>query len=136
MSQVKQTAKRKRRRKAVPLLGAAGLSLSLTGAASAMPDRQPVEPLAGERQATHEIIEVSDISLATFYVTDREDAGAARRRTRLAIGSCGGCGCGCGGACGGCWTGTYYTYPIFGDAPAPPPKAKSSHTRKTKPQDN
>ena len=39
--------------------------------------------------------EIFDVSLATFYVFDKENAGTFRRGVRLAAG--GGCGCGCGG---------------------------------------
>src|SRR4029077_157238 len=46
---------------------------------------------------SHEITlyeeEISDVSLATFYVFDNENAGTFRRRIKLAQG-CGGCGCG------------------------------------------
>ena len=38
--------------------------------------------------------EIADVSLATFYVFDKENAGPSRRSERLAC---------------GCWTGTYYT---------------------------
>ena len=62
--------------------------------------------------------EVADVSLATFYVFDKENAGPVRHGVRLAMGACGGCA-GCGGC--GCWTGTYYTAPVFGgDGDAPP----------------
>jgi hypothetical protein len=49
--------------------------------------------------------EVSDVSLSTFYVFDRERE--ASPGVRLAAGRCGG-GCGCGGhggGCGGCHMG-------------------------------
>jgi hypothetical protein len=67
MSQPK-ASKQKRRACAVPLLGAAGLSLSLASGASA------VTPNIG---VGHEITlgeeEISDVSLATFYVFDKEN---------------------------------------------------------------
>ena len=71
----------------------------------------------GDTGASHEIIlaeeEISDVSLATFYVFDKETAGTFRPGLRLAMGgNCGACG-GCGGGCG-CWTGTNYTTPVFG----------------------
>ena len=72
MSQPKQASKQKRRACAVPLLGAAGLSLSLASGASA------VTPSIG---VTHEITpgeeEISDVSLATFYVFDKENPGTS-----------------------------------------------------------
>jgi hypothetical protein len=64
---------------------------------------------------SHEITlreeEVSDVSLATFYVFDKENPGTFRPGVRVAV-----------GAGGGCWTGTYYTSPGSGnDAYRPPP---------------
>jgi len=130
MSHAKQGLKRKRRRKAVPILRAAGLSLSLAGAANAATDRLPTDLAAHNTRATHEITlaeeEIADVSLATFYVFDRERAAPTRSGRRLAS-SCGGCGCGCSGCsgCGGCWTGTNYSTSVFGTPkPAPAPQHK------------
>jgi hypothetical protein len=122
MSRVKQPPKRRRRNKAVPVLGAAGLSLALASGASvatASPDAHVLMQNAG---AGHEITlreeEVVDVSLATFYVFDKENAASLRPGVRIAMGMCGGCA-GCGGCVG--WTGTYYTAPVFGgDGDAPP----------------
>jgi hypothetical protein len=115
MLHAKQALKRKRRSKAVPVLGAAGL-LSLasgavaqaTGPAANLPTRT-IEP---SHELTLSEEEVFDVSLATFYVFDRETTPGFQ----LVGGGCGhggGCGCGhggchamggCGGfhACGGC----------------------------------
>jgi hypothetical protein len=86
---------RKRGSKVVPVLGAAGLSLSLAGAASAA-DAQVADALTHKAVVSHEITlgeeEIADVSLATFYVFDKENAGPSRRSERLAC---------------GCWTGTY-----------------------------
>ena len=123
MSHAKQDSKRKRRSKAVPLLGAAGLSLSLASGASATTTADPAaDPLTRNTGVSHEITldeeEISDVSLATFYVLDKENAGTLRPGVQLAMRGCGGCrgfarGCGgcrgcvgfffggCGG-CGGC----------------------------------
>ena len=108
MSHAKRASKRKRRRKAIPALGAAGLSLSLAGGASGGPAvNMPTQKV----EASHEIVlaeeEISDVSLATFYVFDKENVGAFRPGVQLARGGCGGGGCGgcrgCGGrGCGGC----------------------------------
>ena len=91
MSQTKQSLKRKHRACAVPLLGAAGLSLSLASGA----------PAATVGPAAHEITlgeeEISDVSLATFYVFDKENA----RIPGIQLAK-GGCGHGCGHGCGGC----------------------------------
>src|SRR5215475_12868854 len=95
----KQASKRKSRACAVPLLSAAGLSLSAASGAAAA----PVEPAVG-----HEIVlgeeEISDVSLATFYVFDKENPQTDLRLVGHG-GGCGGHGHGCGGhghGCGGC----------------------------------
>src|SRR5450755_3801200 len=98
MSDAKQAPQRRRMRKAMPVLGAAGLSLSLaSGAPAAIGGSAAGAPNAG---VSHEITlveeEISDVSLATFHVFDKEGNGTARPRTRLAVacGGCGGCFCG------------------------------------------
>src|SRR4029077_13313170 len=109
MSRAKKASKRKSRPCAVPLLGAAGLSLSMVSGA----------PAATVGPTAHEILlgeeEISDVSLATFYVFDKENVGTSEPAVQLArrrgCGGCRGCrgcrgchrGCGCGG-CGGCVT--------------------------------
>lgn len=109
----------------MPVLGAAGLSLTLASAASAATGAPVADVLTPNTGASHQITlsdeEISDVSLATFYVFNKEDAGAFRPGMRLAMGACSGCGgcAGCGGC--GCWTGTYYTSSVFGnDAYSPP----------------
>src|SRR6202167_976521 len=97
MSRTKQASKSKRRTKAVPVMGAAGLfslaggvgvAAASTGGPAADLPLQKVTP-------SHEIIlgeeELSDVSLATFYVVDKENAAAAKSGIRIARG-CGGCG--------------------------------------------
>ena len=107
MPHLKQAAKRNRRKQAVPVVGVVGVSLSLTGGASAatalppsdMPSRDTASP-----QITLNEEEIADVSLGTFYVFDRETAETPRLGERIAR-ACGGCrGCGgCGGGCGCCW---------------------------------
>jgi hypothetical protein len=101
MSHAKQASKRKRRSKALPVLGAAGLSFSLASGASSGPAVNMPTPNTG---VSHEITlaeeEISDVSLATFYVFEKENAGALRPGVQLVRGGCGG-GCG-GGGCRGC----------------------------------
>jgi hypothetical protein len=101
MPQAKKPSKRKHRACAVPLLGAAGLSLSLASGA----------PAATAGPTAHEITlgeeEISDVSLATFYVFDRENIGPSQPGVQLVHRGCGGCrgcrGCrGCHRGCGGC----------------------------------
>ena len=100
----KQTPKRKRRRKAVPVLGAAGLSLSLASGASGGPAvNMPTQKVEASPEIVLAEEEISDVSLATFYVFDRENIGTFRPGLQLARGGCGGGGCGCGcRGCGGC----------------------------------
>ena len=111
MSRVKQASKQKRTTKAaaVKVLGAAGLSFSLANSASAstMPtfgilqsdNTSPNPRLVLSEEEMH------DVSLATFYVFDRENVGSGMQLARGCGGGCGGCrGCGgCGGfrGCGG-----------------------------------
>ena len=94
MSRAKQSPSRKRFKKAVPVLGAAaGLSLSLASGASAGPAPHMPTPAA----AGHEIIlaeeEISDVSLATFSVYDKENSAPFPPDVQLARGGCGGGGC-------------------------------------------
>jgi hypothetical protein len=104
MARAKQVSRRKRRNKAVPVLGAAGL-LSLAGGASAGPAANLPEQQTGPtNEFTLGEEEVGDVSLATFYVFDKELAGSVKPDVHLVRG-CGGRGCGgrgCGGrGCGG-----------------------------------
>ena len=103
MSRVKQVSKRMRLTKAagVPALGAAGLSLSLVGSASASApatadDPQFLNTIPNQRFVLSEE-EIADVSLATFHVFDKENGTGGF--TRLAMGA-GGCGCGTGKGCG------------------------------------
>src|ERR1700722_13867305 len=107
----KQASKRTGRTKAVTALGAAGL-LSLAGGASAaiVGPAEPTEDTASRHVITLSEEEIFDVSLSTFYVFDKENAGTHHPDVQLAAGrGCGGRGCGgrggggrgCGG-CGGC----------------------------------
>ena len=105
MRQVKQASKRKRMAKSVPVLGAAGLTFSLVGGASAAvapttdAAKTPVLGLGHEFMLGEE--EIADVSLATFYVFDKEDiASELGQNVQLARGRGGGGGhggCGHGG---------------------------------------
>jgi len=99
MRQAKQTSKRKRRSKALPVLGAAGLSLSLAGTASAVPGGPAVNlPSSGNGDGNQVFLdeeEIADVSLATFYVFDKEDL-ASGSNVELVRHGCHGCH-GCGG---------------------------------------
>jgi hypothetical protein len=86
MPRVKQASQRS---KAIPILGAAGLSLTLTSGVSvagSTPDA-PARNAAVSHEMTLGEEEISDVSLATFHVFDKE--GQAGKRFA----------CGCGGGC-------------------------------------
>jgi hypothetical protein len=106
MSRVKQASKQKRTTKAgaVKVLGAAGLSFSLVGSASASKMPTASIPQSDNTSPNQRFVlseeEMVDVSLATFYVFDKENIGSGVQLAR----GCGGCGrgCGCGGGCRGC----------------------------------
>ena len=88
-----RTSKRKRRRKAVPILGTAGLSLSLVSGASIATPTPSLDTITRDAQGSHENIlreeEICDVSLVTFCVFDKERAGAFRAGERLIkVGGC------------------------------------------------
>ena len=119
MARTKQASKRDRRSKAVPVLGAAGLSLSLASGASASTGAA-ADVTPQNATQNHEIFlgdeEISDVNLSTFYVFDHENdattlkdglkmaywrrcrCGGCARACRCGWRACGGCG-GCGGCC-------------------------------------
>jgi hypothetical protein len=114
----------KRRSKALPALGFAGLSLSMASgacvptaeaSANAPPPSQKHEILLAEE-------EISDVSLATFHVFDKENGRSPPlfQKIRLAAGC--GAGCGCGAAC------AYWPQP-----PQPPQVTQPTQHRKKKP---
>src|SRR5260370_38695099 len=95
MRRVKQASKRKGATKAaVPALGAAGLSLSLVGgaSASAVPsaDVQPNNFSPSQAITMLGEEELAAVSLATFYLFDKENAAAAKGGVQLAWRGCGG----------------------------------------------
>jgi hypothetical protein len=109
MAHAKKASKTTRQRTALPVFGAAGASLAMAGGASAA----VVPPVNGPSQvaAPYSILvldeeEISDVSLATFYVLDRlnnkylGEQVAQRGGCRGGGGRCGGAGGRCGG--GGC----------------------------------
>jgi hypothetical protein len=116
MPQVKRAAKGKRPNKAVSVLGIAGVSwaASTGGSPAGMPSASLASPPAGsvadilwQNTAPFQIPfldeeEISDVSLATFHLFDKEDLGNSQSGTQVAFRGCGG-GCGChGGGCRGC----------------------------------
>jgi hypothetical protein len=81
---VKAQSKRRRRSKTIPALGAAGLSLTLANQASIAAAAPALDPMT---RVNHEIVlredEIFDVSLATFYVFDKEKPGAFGSGGRL-----------------------------------------------------
>jgi hypothetical protein len=123
MPRVKQAAKHARTTQAaaVTALGAAGLGLSLTGSASAYTTPTADVPQSDNISSNQRFVlgeeEMADVSLATFYLFDKENAGSDMQLAAVVVrrgcGGCRGCracrGCGvgwrgCGGCagCGGC----------------------------------
>jgi hypothetical protein len=114
MSQAKRASKGKRPSKAVSVLGIAGASLAASAGGS-LAD-MPVADIPSQNTAPFQFItlgeeELSDVSLATFHLFDKEGLGTPRSgMIQLARGGCGcghggggcghGCGCGHGGGCG------------------------------------
>jgi hypothetical protein len=92
MARAKQVSKRKRRRIALPVLGAAGASLAMAGGTSATAPTANVPSQATEPrpEVTLDEEEISDVSLATFYVFDRENAELGQGLKLAARGGCGG----------------------------------------------
>src|SRR4029077_18219822 len=101
----KRSSKSKRRSKALPALGFAGVSLSMASGACAATSEASANTPPPSRN--HEIFlgeeeEISDVSLATFYIFDKENAEPPPLRQKLRLAAGGGAGCGCGCACTGC----------------------------------
>jgi len=82
VSHANRNSKRKRRTKAVTVLGVAG-ALSLGGASGAAVG-PPSDTLTVNTTVTLYEEEISDVSLSTFYVFDHENAGARRPGLQLA----------------------------------------------------
>ena len=118
MSRVKQASKQKRTTKAaaVKAIGAAGLSFSMVGgaSASAMPtaDIPQFDNNSPNQRFSLSEDEMADVSLATFHLFDKESVGSNMQLAVVVVRGCRGCrGCGgcrgcrvwrgCGG-CGGC----------------------------------
>jgi hypothetical protein len=101
MTKAKRSSRRKRA-KAALAWGAAGVSLAMTGAASASAPATTVPSQDNARRLILAEEEISDVSLATFQVFDRENPPLSQG-IKVARGGgcgCGGCGHGGGGGCG------------------------------------
>ena len=127
MARAKNSLKRNGRKRAAPALGIAGVSLAMAGGASASTAGSAVDVPVQDTVTHHELFlgeeEISDVSLSTFYVFDKENtstslAGFEQVAWGCRCGGCRGCRCGfracrcgvhgcrCGwrgcGGCGGC----------------------------------
>ena len=89
---LKRASKRKRRSKTIPALGAAGLSLTLASEASLAATAPAFDTMTRKAGVNHEIIlredEIFDVSLATFYLFDKERAGVSGTSGLLKITGC------------------------------------------------
>jgi hypothetical protein len=118
MAHAKQASKRKRRSKALPVLGVAGVSLAMAGGASASTANSAADIQSQNTSPRHEIFlgeeEISDVSLSTFYVFDNENTAKPQLGEKIAWR---GCGCrGCGRGCGCGWRGCHGCYGCYGCA--------------------
>src|SRR4029077_4909071 len=99
MSQAKRASKGTRPSKAMSVLGIAGASLAASSSGSVADI--PPETTAPFQFFTLGEEEISDVSLVTFHLLDKEDLG--RLRSGIQLARSGGCGCGHGGCGhGGC----------------------------------
>jgi len=133
MSHVKQASKRRRRSKALPALGAAGLSLSLASGASAATTDPVASAQTRNVAASHEITlreeEIFEAGLATFCVFDKESTQLRQVGPRVSFG-CGCLGCAGVGACSAYSAGVDYQASTVGSNVNPPHyTAKPSHKR-------
>jgi hypothetical protein len=123
MARAKNSSKRNGRKRAAPALGIAGVSLAMASGASASTAGSAVDVPVQNTGTHHELFlseeEISDVSLSTFYVFDKENDATLKagvktawwgcrcgcaRGCRCGWRRCGGCGCGgCGGWCGCRW---------------------------------
>ena len=74
----------------MPLLGAAGLLALASGASAKAPADTSLPNTGMSRQVFLGEEEITDVSLATFYVFDKESAGSLKPGVQLARGGCGG----------------------------------------------
>jgi hypothetical protein len=121
MSRAKKASQRS---KALPMLGAAGLSLTLASGVCAAANGPAQDTSARNTAVSREITlrdeEVSDVSLATFHVFDKE----SQAGERLA--------CGCGGGC--CLFARAPSSAFGNDAYSPPPLRPIRRTHKHVPK--
>jgi hypothetical protein len=111
MARARNSSKRNRGKRAAPALGIAGVSLAMAGGASASTAGSAMDVPVQNTATHHELFlgdeEISDVSLSTFYIFDKENDATLQVGEKVAWGCRCGCrGCRCGGCrCGwrGCW---------------------------------
>ena len=84
MSHAKRVSTRKRGGKTMPALGAAGFLALASGASAEEPVVRSTPNTEVSREAFLGEEEVTDVSLATFYVFDKENTGLLKRGIQLA----------------------------------------------------
>src|SRR5271163_3583486 len=108
MTQAKRASKGKRPSKAVSVLGIAGVSLAAStgGSPADIPQASLAGPTVGsvadilwQNKAPFQVPilgeeEISDVSLATFHLFDKDNLGNSGSGIQVAVRTgCGGCGC-------------------------------------------
>ena len=95
MVRAKNSSKLNTRKRAAPALGIAGMSLAMASGASASTAGSEVGVPVQNTATHHELFlgdeEISDVSLSTFYVSDKENDAMPRVGEKVAWG----CRCGC-----------------------------------------
>src|ERR1700720_2396367 len=109
MARAMKSSKQKNRKRAAPALGIAGASLVIASGASASTTGSAVDVPAQNTATQHELFlgeeEISDVSLSTFYVFDKENQATPNAGVKTAWRGCRCGGCRCGGRCGCGWRG-------------------------------
>ena len=89
MAQAKQASKRRRRKKALPVMEIAGVSLALAGGAYTSTGGSTTDIQSQNISPRHEAFigeeEITDVSLGTFYVFDKENAAKPRLGERIGL---------------------------------------------------
>ena len=94
MPHVKHASKRKRMKEVLPALGVVGMSFALAGpsAGTGGPATDiPLRTIAPSDETTLYEEEVFDVSLGTFFVFDKENAGTLLLGEKFALRGCRGC---------------------------------------------
>jgi hypothetical protein len=97
MKKQKQASTKRARKAAGPVAGAVGVALSMsmssTPSTAAVAPAQASGPAVPPQRFTLSEEEVADVSLATFYVFDKENDSASAPGGQTVARGCRGCGC-------------------------------------------